>query len=168
MSALRPKADIVQHGGNVRFGPKAYTRRYSMNSAAGWELRRRTVIAAAVEGSIGSAPINVTLADSKAAVVSSGEGSSLPDCLWSLALLRHACHVTVRFKRDVMRALFQGRHAAFVEDHLFADVVIALRILFQLFSDRMYDRYRARCVVVAPCWVLSFQRPTNRHRKNSG
>jgi hypothetical protein len=32
-----------------------------MNSAAGWKVRRRTVIAAAVEASIGSAPINVTL-----------------------------------------------------------------------------------------------------------
>jgi hypothetical protein len=50
------------------------------------------------------------------------------DRLGRLALLRHACHVTVRFKRDVMGALFECLRAAFVEDHLFADVVIALFI----------------------------------------
>ena len=31
MSALPPKADIVQHGGNVRFGPKAAVSRCSKN-----------------------------------------------------------------------------------------------------------------------------------------
>jgi hypothetical protein len=61
MSALPPKADIRRQPFDVGFGPQAGIRRYSMNSAAGWKVRRRTVIAAAVEGSIGSAPINVTL-----------------------------------------------------------------------------------------------------------
>jgi hypothetical protein len=61
MSALPLKADIQWRVRHVRFGPKADIRRYSMDSAAGWKVRRRTVIAAAVEGSIGSAPINVTL-----------------------------------------------------------------------------------------------------------
>jgi hypothetical protein len=61
MSAFHPITDIERRHWNVRFGPQADIRRYSMNSAAGWKVRRRTVIAAAVEGSIGSAPINVTL-----------------------------------------------------------------------------------------------------------
>src|SRR6516165_3136458 len=69
--------------------------------------------------------------------------------LGSLALPCHACHVTVRFKGLHMRALFECLRAAFAEDHLVADVVITLRIAFQLSLGRRYHRCRARCVVVA-------------------
>src|SRR5215831_19207931 len=86
--------------------------------------------------------------------------------LGSLALLRHTCHVTVRVKCHIMSALFECLRAAFVEDHLVADVVIALLILFQLSLGRMYHRCRARCVVVAPCWTLSLHWPCNGQRKN--
>src|SRR5215469_17952471 len=58
--------------------------------------------------------------------------------LGSLAELRHACHVTVRVKCLVMGARFECLRAAFVEDHLLADVVIALRIGFQLSLGRRY------------------------------
>src|SRR6516162_209541 len=88
--------------------------------------------------------------------------SRLPFLLWSLTLLRHACHVTVRFKCDVMSALFECLGAAFVENHLVADVVIALLISFQLSGGRMYHRCRAGCVVVAPCWALSLHRAGSR------
>src|SRR6516165_8115218 len=89
-----------------------------------------------------------------------------PDRLGSLALPRHACHVTVRFKCLVMSALFEGLATAVVEDRLVSDVVIALLISFQLPFGRMYHHCRARCVVVALCWALSLHRRRNRQRKN--
>jgi hypothetical protein len=61
MSACPQRRALPADKLNVRYVLKADIRKYSMNSAAGWKVRRRTVIAAAVEGSIGSAPINVTL-----------------------------------------------------------------------------------------------------------
>src|SRR5215470_14554164 len=102
----------------------------------------------------------------RAVVVSSRAINSPTDRLGSLALLRHACHVTVRVKCYIMSALFECLRAAFVEDHLVADVIIALLILFQLSLGRMYHRCRARCVVVAPCWALSLHRRGNRQRKS--
>src|SRR5580704_19554957 len=48
--------------------------------------------------------------------------------LRSLALLGHACHVTVRIEFHPFGALFEGLHAVFVEDHLVADIVIALLV----------------------------------------
>src|SRR5262249_59915658 len=74
------------------------------------------------------------------------------------------CHVTVRFKGLHMSALFECLRAAFAEDHLLADVVIALRIGFQLSLGRRYHRCWARCVVVA--LRLSLYRPRERQRKN--
>ena len=64
-------------------------------------------------------------------------------------------------KLDIISALFEGRHAACVEDRLVADVVIALLVSFQLVSGRVYRRGRARCVVVALCWALSLHRRHN-------
>src|SRR5215472_10985247 len=56
------------------------------------------------------------------------EANSSPDRLGRLAEPRHACHVTVRVKCLVMSARFECLRAAFVEDHLAADVVIALLV----------------------------------------
>src|SRR5262249_37114254 len=90
----------------------------------------------------------------------------LSEPLGSLALLRHACHVAIRFKCDIMSARFECLCPAFVEDHLFADVVIALLISFQLSLGRRYDRCWAWRVVVALCWALCSHRRGNRQRKN--
>src|SRR6516164_3020675 len=56
--------------------------------------------------------------------------NSPPDRLGRLTLLRHACDVTVRIKLDPVSALFDGRHALRVENHLVAGVVIALLVFF--------------------------------------
>src|SRR5215831_848668 len=99
----------------------------------------------------------------RAVVVSSRAINSPTDRLGSLALLHHACHVTVRVKCYIMSALFECLRAAFVEDHLVADVIIALIISFQLSLGRMYHRCRARCVVVA--LRLGLHRPRERQSK---
>ena len=54
--------------------------------------------------------------------------NSPPDRLGSLTEPRHACYVTVRVECLVMSARFECLRAAFVEDHLVPDVVIALLI----------------------------------------
>src|SRR5262249_12393570 len=62
-----------------------------------------------------------------------------------------------------MSAGSERLRAAFVEDHLVADVVIALLISFQLSLGRMYHYCRARCVVVA--LRLGLHRPRERQSK---
>jgi hypothetical protein len=94
--------------------------------------------------------------------------NSRSDRLRSFALFRHAGHVTVGFKCDVMSALFEGSHAVLVEYHLLADVVIALLVFFELVSCRLYWRCWARRVIVALFWVLSLHRRHDRQREYRG
>ena len=83
--------------------------------------------AAAASISMRKAAINQTLTVGR--LLSHRESSQLsPGCLGSLALLRHARDVLVRFKCLVMSTLFKGLRSGFVEDHLVADVVITLLI----------------------------------------
>jgi hypothetical protein len=77
---------------------------------------------------------------------------------------RHACHVSVGIKVLPSCAISEGLRALPFEDHLVADVVIALLISSQLSLGRMYHRCRARCVVVALRLALSLQRPRDYRR----
>ena len=112
-------------------------------------------------------PINVspTLTPKTAAVSSAEPATLVLIGLRSFALFRHAGHVTVGFKCDVMSALFEGSHAVLVEYHLVADVVIALLVFFELVSCRLYWRCWARRVIVALLWVLSLHRRRDRQRE---
>jgi hypothetical protein len=83
--------------------------------------------------------------------------SSCPGYLGSLALPRHACHVTVGFKRNPFGAFFEGCHSVFTKDHLSADVVVPRLVHFQLPWSRMDHRRRLRRIVVTHRCILSLR-----------